>query len=140
LHGRYPFTNEPYLDAYLQVITAGRWKVPDELSHFPRRDITCCPGPAPFHTVWHTVSENVASTIAELEIFFSETGYLGLGPIDMLPGDIVCIFLGGTVPFIVRPREGCGYQLIGECYVHGVMFGEAMETISEDNLENFVIW
>ncbi|PMD29684.1 hypothetical protein L207DRAFT_444914, partial [Hyaloscypha variabilis F] len=53
--------------------------------------------------------------------------------------EIVCIFLGGNVPFVLRARNDSKYQLIGECYVHGVMDGEALKGIDNNDLEDFVI-
>lgn len=54
----------------------------------------------------------------------SSDGYLGLVPVSSLPGDVVCVVMGASVPFVLRPLHD-GYQLIGECYVHGLMCGEA---------------
>ena len=59
--------------------------------------------------------------------FVSIAGYMGLGPPGMRPGDMLCVFLGGQVPWIIREVDG-GYVLVGECYVHGLMNGEAIET------------
>ena len=42
------------------------------------------------------------------------------------PRDKICIFNGGTVPYIIRPRENGSYELIGEGFVDGFMFGEGM--------------
>lgn len=40
--------------------------------------------------------------------------------------DQICILFGGQTPFILRPRpDGC-YTLVGECYMPGMMDGEAM--------------
>lgn len=38
--------------------------------------------------------------------------------------DIVCIVRGFKVPILLR-RTDSGYQNVGECYVHGIMHGEA---------------
>jgi hypothetical protein len=59
-------------------------------------------------------------------IFISEMGYMGLAPMTARPGDAVCILFGGHVPFILRERENSEHAMIGECYVHGIMDGEAM--------------
>lgn len=40
--------------------------------------------------------------------------------------DRICIFQGGRVPFVVRPQEDGKYVLVGECYVQGMMTGEAL--------------
>ena len=53
--------------------------------------------------------------------------YLGLFPQDSLPGDIVCIFDNSDVPFVLRPTFDGHYLLMGDCYIHGIMFGEALQ-------------
>jgi len=61
-------------------------------------------------------------------LFTTTKGYFGTGPDYMKTGDQVCVLLGGATPFIVRPNID-GYRLIGECYVHGLMYGEALQGI-----------
>jgi hypothetical protein len=43
----------------------------------------------------------------------SKQGYVGLGPADMLLNDILCIFMGAQVPYLLRPVESRLYQLVG---------------------------
>jgi hypothetical protein len=45
--------------------------------------------------------------------FRSRNGYVGLGPVDMLPGDLLCIVLGAQVPYILGHSEAHRYQLLG---------------------------
>jgi hypothetical protein len=45
--------------------------------------------------------------------FRSKKGYVGLGPVLMRPGDLVCIILGAQVPYVLRPCESHRYQLVG---------------------------
>ncbi|OAP60808.1 hypothetical protein AYL99_05810 [Fonsecaea erecta] len=52
-------------------------------------------------------------------------GYVGLVPAWSKPTDEVCIFAGASTPHIVR-RAGSGYVLVGECYIHGLMNGQAL--------------
>jgi hypothetical protein len=40
-------------------------------------------------------------------------------------GDLVCVVLGCDVPLILRPI-GDYHELIGDCYVDGIMEGQAM--------------
>jgi hypothetical protein len=40
-------------------------------------------------------------------------------------GDIISVFHGGDVPFVIRKAEE-HHLLIGTCYVHGIMSGEAV--------------
>ncbi|KAL7941125.1 heterokaryon incompatibility domain-containing protein [Trichoderma barbatum] len=42
-------------------------------------------------------------------------------------GDIVCIFNGGRVPYVMRPSRNGHYTLVGECYVDGMMRGEVRD-------------
>ena len=59
-------------------------------------------------------------------LFYTNRGLFGLGPLAIQPGDIVVILYGGYTPFVLRPRAGY-YQLLGECYLHDMMDGEALE-------------
>jgi hypothetical protein len=53
---------------------------------------------------------------------------LGTGLEGTRVGDIVCVLFGSDVPFIVRQVGNKGdYKLIGECYVEGIMHGEALD-------------
>lgn len=49
---------------------------------------------------------------------------LGSMPKTTQPGDKICIFLGGHVPYVIRPCGNDEYTLVGPCYLHGVMDGE----------------
>jgi len=46
----------------------------------------------------------------------------------------VCVLFGGKTPFCLRPW-GHGYLLVGECYVHGLMNGEAMGMLERGDIE-----
>ncbi|KAI1264889.1 heterokaryon incompatibility protein-domain-containing protein [Xylariaceae sp. FL1019] len=55
--------------------------------------------------------------------------YLGLGPAVAQDGDVVMLVAGTHVPYVFRKQEGArddGWLLVGEAYVHGVMYGEAI--------------
>ena len=59
----------------------------------------------------------------------TKSGRCGIVSANVEMGDLVTVFAGGDVPFIVRPgteREGA-FRLIGQCYVDGVMDGEAVD-------------
>lgn len=51
---------------------------------------------------------------------------MGLVPNAALKGDLVVLLLGADVPFVIRPIDVGLFALIGECYVHGIMNGEAL--------------
>jgi hypothetical protein len=59
--------------------------------------------------------------------FFTENGYMGIGPGTMRKGDLVCVLFGGCVPYILRPTDTDNmYKFVGESYVHGIMKGEVV--------------
>lgn len=56
--------------------------------------------------------------------YVSEQGYWGLGSHSVAPGDEIWLLEGGRTPYILRRRWGMGWRLVGETYVHGLMYGE----------------
>ncbi|KAG4429711.1 hypothetical protein IFR05_014808 [Cadophora sp. M221] len=59
--------------------------------------------------------------------FILEDGQIGLGPNATEPKDIVCVFYGHRMPYILRPVGDGRYLFLGPCFVHGIMHREAME-------------
>ena len=55
-----------------------------------------------------------------------DDGRAGWVPATAEVGDRIAIFLGATVPILLRPR-GNGYIVLGEAYVHEMMDGQAFE-------------
>ncbi|OCK90529.1 uncharacterized protein K441DRAFT_578728 [Cenococcum geophilum 1.58] len=57
----------------------------------------------------------------------TKRGYAGVAPGSASVGDAVAVFNGGGVPFLVRESESRNgvHGLVGECYIHGLMNGEA---------------
>jgi hypothetical protein len=71
------------------------------------------------------------------KFFKTAKGLLGVGPPVMKHGDLCCVLFGSTVPFIIRPTGyRFQYQLIGECYVQGVMRGEVVRKWELGDLED----
>lgn len=62
----------------------------------------------------------------------TEGGRMGLACSGTQQGDIVAVLLGCDVPMILRCRDEGGWTVVGECYLHGVMDGEALKIKSED--------
>jgi hypothetical protein len=68
----------------------------------------------------------LASYSTDFSFTVTENGYAGWIPKRSKVGDRVCVLAGGQVPFILRELPDGLYQLIGECYIHGIMDGEAL--------------
>ncbi|KAK7746220.1 hypothetical protein SLS62_009436 [Diatrype stigma] len=83
-----------------------------------------------------TVDYAIVSATMARRFFVTSTGYMGLGPSSTAVGDCVYVLIGGCTPFVLRSagesevpsvgRRSC-HRLVGDCYVHGLMDGEAME-------------
>jgi hypothetical protein len=48
-------------------------------------------------------------------------------------GDRISLFHGVSTPFVIRSFGFGRYRLVGSCYLHGVMMGEAMERSGDDD-------
>lgn len=70
-----------------------------------------------------TVSESAYNR----RVFVTESGFLGLGPVEIKKGDHVVVFAGSRMPHIIRPVAKNYFELRGEAYVEGIMDGEAMQ-------------
>jgi len=64
---------------------------------------------------------------------WTEKGYMGLGPAAAAVGDQVCVLFGGQVLYVLRPKGELEHEFIGECFVHGLMDGAAMDGYEDAN-------
>ncbi|KAK4199515.1 heterokaryon incompatibility protein-domain-containing protein [Triangularia verruculosa] len=74
------------------------------------------------------------------KLFITDNGALGLGPADIREDDTVAVLLGAPVPHILRKKPPSGhdmsaanhlYTLVGECFVEGIMAGEALNHLQD---------
>jgi hypothetical protein len=68
--------------------------------------------------------------IANRKLCLTSGRYLGLVPCTTEVGDVIAIFKGAKLPFVLRPLFRSidrSFMLIGECYIHGIMYGEAIK-------------
>jgi hypothetical protein len=90
----------------------------------------------------HGVPINIKSFVGVFRFFISRMGYIGLGPVNMRVGDTIHVFLGASVPFVLRQTTQqiavsgpeTEYEYIGNCYVQGIMDGEALYDADLENL------
>lgn len=79
--------------------------------------------------------KNMRSATEGRKLFMTESGLFGLGPKslgqDPSSKDEVWILMGARVPFILHHVEGCKYRVVGEAYVHGIMYGEGYDHYTE---------
>jgi hypothetical protein len=70
---------------------------------------------AAFHQLHHTIRCRTAN------------GYLCQVPAQSQVGDKIVIIQGCEVPYLFRPSHAATYTVVGNCYVHGIMYGEAWD-------------
>jgi hypothetical protein len=78
----------------------------------------------------------------EVRLFYTTTkGYMGWIPDEARQDDLIGLLFGGHAPFVLRPIQDGTYRMLGACYVHGIMRGEAMgsEEWIEENAQEFTV-
>ena len=98
------------------------------------------PGQKPAETVnrWLLSLAAEALCLTNRRFALLDKHYFGLVPRDARAGDKVAILHGLTIPVILRSKGRERYELVGACFVDGIMFGEAT-TWSEQNASRFCI-
>ena len=79
----------------------------------------------------HREFQEVCSSVGQMEnnrrFCLTLEGRIGWVPLAARTGDIVSLMRGSPVPVIIRPyQQGDSYLMIGQCYIHGIMDGEAV--------------
>ncbi len=79
-------------------------------------------------TLLDTFASKLYPAIADRQ--FLKTHHRRLGWVSKRAqlGDVVCVLYGGEIPFVLRQttQDSGRWKIIGECYVDGLMQGEAM--------------
>jgi hypothetical protein len=88
--------------------------------------------------LWRTLLECISTR----RYCGTTNGDMGLMPKYAAIGDIICVYPGVKVPFVVRfnPPTEDGiqtYALVGECYVHGIMRGQRKEWADSETVTLF---
>jgi len=65
----------------------------------------------------------------------TDNDYLALVQVHTQPGNEIWIIPGTTTSFVIRRRANGGHELIGEAYVHGIMYGEVASSLEYDTVE-----
>ena len=77
----------------------------------------------------------ICQTMEGRSFFMSERRFMGVGPDDIREKDLIVVFFGVRTPFVLRPVPfyGAGaYKIVGDCYVDGFMYGEALKIPSAE--------
>lgn len=74
------------------------------------------------------MAEVQQKALKDRSLFWTESGFLGLGPRHLQPGDEVVIFDGDYAPFVLREQlraddsKSNVFKIVGDCYLHGWMY------------------
>ncbi|KAH8821301.1 heterokaryon incompatibility protein-domain-containing protein [Xylogone sp. PMI_703] len=90
------------------------------------------------HRLLHSFDAWINSAVTMKRLFVTRKGYIGIGPWTTALDDKVAVFYGGGAPLLLRLDEEeitkrdssithQLFKLIGECYVDGIMDGQALE-------------
>jgi len=124
------------LDAYSSTLTVsvGRtnWVISSAAEEFSkemkstiwsRKDSKCTNNPEEDRYL-----DNLITKIRGRAFFETTNGYIGVTSADVKTGDRIYVLLGGEAPFILRalPENPALNQVVGPCYLQGIMFGEAL--------------
>jgi hypothetical protein len=66
----------------------------------------------------------------------TSSGQPCLAPTTVQSGDLICLVKAARVPFVIRPvkEQVDRFVLVGEAYVHGIMYGEGLKGIKWGNM------
>ncbi|KAJ3533941.1 hypothetical protein NM208_g7761 [Fusarium decemcellulare] len=79
--------------------------------------------------------EAILNTYCERRFYVTDTGYMGLGHHEMIEGDMIAVVVGLRWPCVLRPKSDNhddGFEFIGEAYCHGMMDGEGIQDLPQD--------
>ncbi|KAK7222795.1 hypothetical protein V2G26_010798 [Clonostachys chloroleuca] len=85
-----------------------------------------------------TIHEHLIVTLRKKKVFLTEEGYLGIASREIRDQDEIFILPGSAVPIVLRPinlnnsvkDEKAHYKVVGDCFIHGFMDGEAINNAS----------
>jgi hypothetical protein len=78
---------------------------------------------------YRLVEDSLEKWASKRRFCTTENSRLGCVPTAAKEGDIICVLYGSEVPYILRRIEGGGYMVVGECYINGIMHGEALSDV-----------
>lgn len=75
------------------------------------------------------------SLLDDRQFIITDAGFVGLAPALAQTGDMITVFAGLATPLVLRPtvpdeKGRTRYHIIGDCFLHGVMYGELNEHLT----------
>ena len=82
----------------------------------------------------------VGTFCSKRSFIITDEGYIGIAPKAAKQGDRVCVIFGCRSPLLLRKLSGSQFQVVGQCYFHGMMNGEAFLGPLADSFAYINLW
>ena len=83
------------------------------------------------------VAANLVSMYRNIGV--TRKGFVACVPNHAQEDDHVCVLLGGRIPFLLRDAGAGKFNLLGDCYVHGIMKGEAVYGVADEDMADIIL-
>jgi hypothetical protein len=129
--------------AFVETITAEDMNTSDGDTTLGARGLVNYLSIADWNAIYSMMNERGDSISKAIEFLirvnakaFLITGdaHMALGAIVAQPGDVLCVFFGHHMPYLLRPTAA-RYRFLGPCYVHGYMRGAAVDKLNRGDLK-----
>jgi hypothetical protein len=134
------------VEAYAHTLVAGGFQMDDETSRIERRSPRITEAISRIDQEWFSTLQDPTNSHAPYDaesylkcmrqtlegrcLFKTNNGYIGLSPTSTRKGDVICVVFGCQTPILLRPvpkpNSTQTWLVVGSCYVHGLMSGEAI--------------
>jgi Heterokaryon incompatibility protein (HET) len=99
-----------------------------------RAYLSSCTGQFRLQSSWEQSLQHILHQLDSSWLTFrSVTGFSGLVHRDAMIGDRIVILFGCNVPLVLRPKNQY-FELVGQAFVNGMMYGEAIEMMYQGKL------
>jgi hypothetical protein len=109
------------------VLRLGGWTIHDLVLE-RSESLEVIEAPHDMQQRWFDVLAGTNRIMGGRRFLTTQQGYVGWAPRFTRKGDKIFVLLGCRTPVILRP-QGDTFQLIGECYIHGIMYGEVIDEL-----------
>jgi hypothetical protein len=81
------------------------------------------------------IDASILSHSVQLRFCMTANGRFGRTRTGAREGDLVCVIIGAEIPYILRPTGRGTYTLISDCFLQGMMQGEALTDDSYETVD-----
>jgi hypothetical protein len=79
----------------------------------------------PNFAIYTLIDASIQKWSSKRRFCVTKAGRFACVPLEAEENDVICILFGANVPYVLR-QKGEHYEVVGECYVDGIMHGEGL--------------